>query len=148
MAHITGQIRIGRPPENVFDIVADSRNEPSYNPSMIGVELLTRPPIGQGTQFRARMGRSGMDMLVELTEFDRPLRLASRTTSALMNTHGAITFTADRGGTVMSWDWKVRPRGWLRLLGPLLGPIGGRMERQTWSGLKRHLESGDKPHEP
>jgi hypothetical protein len=27
----------------VFDTVADSRNEPSFSPAMTGVELLTRP---------------------------------------------------------------------------------------------------------
>ena len=146
MAHIAGQIRISQPPEKVFDIVADSRNEPAYNRSMIGAELLTPPPIGQGTRFRARIGRSGVEMLVELTEFDRPLRLGSRTTSPVMNTHGAITFTADGEGTVMSWDWQVQPRGWLRMLGPFLGPIGGRMERKIWTGLKRYLESDNTPH--
>ena len=32
MAKIEGQILIGRPVEEVFDFVADSRNEPQYNP--------------------------------------------------------------------------------------------------------------------
>ena len=60
-----------------------------------------------------------MVMLVELTEFDRPHRLGSRTTSSMMETSGALTFTADNDGTVMSWDWQVRPKGWLRTFGPL-----------------------------
>jgi hypothetical protein len=57
MAHITGHIRIAAPVGQVFDMVADSRNEPSFNPAMTGVELLTAPPIGLGTRFRSRMGR-------------------------------------------------------------------------------------------
>jgi ribosome-associated toxin RatA of RatAB toxin-antitoxin module len=81
MARIEGEILIGRSAEEVFDFVADLRNEPSFNPAMTGVELLTPLPIGLGTQFRARMGRAGTQMLVELTEFDRPHRLGSRTTS-------------------------------------------------------------------
>ncbi len=51
--------------------------------------------IGVGTRFRARMGRAGRQMLVELTEFDRPDRLGSRTTSSMMDTSGALTFAAD-----------------------------------------------------
>jgi carbon monoxide dehydrogenase subunit G len=140
MAHITGHIRIAAPVGQVFDMVADSRNEPSFNPAMTGVELLTAPPIGLGTRFRARMGKAGTEMLVELTEFDRPYRLGSRTTSSMIETSGALTFAADGGGTVMSWDWRVRPKGWLRVLGPLSGPLGGRMERKIWSGLKHRLE--------
>lgn len=141
MAKIEGQILIGRPAEEVFDFVADSRNEPSFNPAMAGVELLTPLPIGLGTRFRARMGRAGMQMLVELTDFDRPHRLGSRTTSSMMETSGALTFAADGDGTVMRWDWQVRPKGWVRMLGPLFGPLGGRMERRIWTRLKRCLEN-------
>jgi uncharacterized membrane protein len=48
MAKIEGQILIGRPVEEVFDFVADSRNEPQYNPAMTSVELLTALPVGRG----------------------------------------------------------------------------------------------------
>lgn len=141
VAHITGQIHIAARQEDVFDTVADARHEPSYNPSMIDAVLLTEPPIGTGTRFGARMGRSGLQMLVELTEFDRPHVLGSRTVSTIMETSGTITFAVDGEGTVMSWNWEVRPKGWLRLLGPLMGPLGGRMERRIWTGLKRTLEA-------
>ena len=103
-------------------------------------KLLTPPPIGLGTRFRARMGMAGMEMLVELTEFDRPHRLGSRTTSSMMETSGTLTFAAEGEETVMSWDWQVRPKGWLRMLSPLAVPLGGRMERKIWTGLKHQLE--------
>ena len=141
MAKIEGVILSDRPVEEVFDFVADSRNEPSFNPAMAGVELLTPLPIGRGTRFRARMGRAGTQMLVELTEFDRPHRLGSRTTSPMMQTSGALTFAADGDGTVMSWAWQVRPKGWMRMLGPLFGPLGNRMERRIWTSLKHRMEA-------
>ena len=141
MAHITGQVRIAAPVGQVFDTVADSRNEPSFNPAMAGVELLTPLPIGLGTRFRARMGRAGTEMLVELTAFDRPHRLGSRTTSSMMETSGTLTFAAEGEGTVMGWDWQVHPKGWMRMLGPLVGPLGGRMERRIWTELKHQLEN-------
>jgi hypothetical protein len=140
MARIQGEILIYRPVEEVFDFVADSRNEPQYNPAMSGVELLTPLPIGRGTRFRARMGRAGTQMLVELTEFDRPHRLGSPTFSSMMQTSGTLTFGADGDCTVMSWGWQVHPKGWMRMLGPLFGPLGGRMERRIWTSMKRYLE--------
>ena len=140
VAHISGHVRIAAPVERVFDTAADSRNEPSFNPAMRDVELLTPPPIGLGARFRARMGRAGMVMLVELTEFDRPHRLGSRTTSSMMETSGMLTFAAEGKGTLMGWDWQVRPKGWMRILGPLFGPLGGRMERRIWTGLKNLVE--------
>ncbi len=41
MAHICGHVLIAAPPEQVFDIVAGSRNELSSNTAMTEVELLT-----------------------------------------------------------------------------------------------------------
>jgi hypothetical protein len=142
MPQVTGEIRIAAPLDRVFDTAADSRNEPSFNPAMYGVELLTPEPIGLGTRFLAHMGKSKMDMLVELTEFDRPHRLSSLTKSSMMETYGTLTFTSETEVTVMAWDWEVRPKGWFRLLGPMVGPLGRRMERKIWSGLKERLETG------
>jgi hypothetical protein len=142
VAHIAGSVRIAAPLEQVFDTVADSRNEPSFNPAMVDVELLTPLPVRAGTTFLARMGTSRMEMLVEVTEFERPHRVGSRTRSSIMETSGALTFAAEGDETVMSWDWQVRPKGWLRVVGPLAGPLGGRMERKIWTGLKHQLETG------
>ena len=142
MAHITGHIRIAAPIERVFDTVADSRNEPSFNPAMTYVELLTPLPIGQGTRFRAYLGKARREMLVELTDFDRPHLLGSRTTSSMMETSGGLTLVTEGDGTLLAWEWQARPNGWFRITGPVLGLLGDRMERKTWTGLKEKLESG------
>ena len=143
VANVTGSVRIVAPLDKVFDTVADSRNEPSFNAAMTEVELLTPEPIGLGTRFHARMGRAGMDMFVELTQFDPPHRLGSLTTSAMMETSGTLTFTSEEDATLMVWDWQVHPKGWFRMLGPLVGPLGRRMERKIWTALKRKLEASD-----
>lgn len=143
MVRIAGNIRINAPLEKVFDTAADSRNEPSYNPGMKSAELLTPEPVGAGSRFRASMGGSPRsEMIVELTDFDRPHRVASRTRSAMMETSGSLTFTENAGGTVMAWDWDVRPKGWFKIFGPLVGPMGRRQETRIWSGLKHSLETG------
>jgi hypothetical protein len=91
VVHITGHVRIVAPLGRVFDTIADSRKEPSFNPAMTAVELLTPLPIGRGTRFRALMGKSRMEMFAELTEFERPQRLGSRTTAVLpLDQHEAL----------------------------------------------------------
>ena len=49
MANVSGEILINRPVEQVFDFVADQRNEPIYNPRMLRSEKITEGPIRVGT---------------------------------------------------------------------------------------------------
>ena len=141
MARVEGEIIIYRPVEEVFDFVADERNEPRYNPLMRDAEQISEGPIGVGTRFRTEletMGRT-MPMIVEFTGYERPRRLASVTRSSMMETEGALTFESVPGGTRMRWSWDVRPRGVLRLMAPLVGVIGRRQEQRIWGNLKRLL---------
>ncbi len=142
MTNIEGEIVIGRPPDEVFDFVADQRNEPAFNPRMVRAEKLSAGPVGKGTRFRSAVRSMGTtaDMLIELTGYDRPARLASVTTMAGSRISGTITFGAIPAGTVMHWSWTVQPKGPLRLLKPLITRIGSRQERQIWANLKSHLE--------
>jgi hypothetical protein len=138
------QLSISASIETVFDTVVDTRNEPSYNPTMTWVELLTPEPIGRGTRFRALMGKKELETLVEVTEYDRPHRYGAETTSSILETSGTIRFTAEGDMTIMAWDWQVQPKGWLGVLGPLFGPLGSRMERKIWTGLKTMLDTGQR----
>ena len=94
MAHVEGEIDIARPVEEVFDFVADERNEPRYNPRMLRVEKLTPGPIGVGTRFRAEMKTMPRpaEMTTEFTGYDRPTRLASTTRLSTMEIRGTLTF--------------------------------------------------------
>jgi deazaflavin-dependent oxidoreductase (nitroreductase family) len=143
MVRIAGEIIIDRPVEEVFDVVADARNEPRYNPRLRHAEQITTGPIGVGTRFRAEtmmMGRA-VPMTIEFTAFERPRRLASSTRMATMDIDGALIFDPVPGGTRMRWTWNLRPRGLLRLLGPLVARMGRRQEEAIWTGLKRYLET-------
>ena len=137
------EIVIERPVAEVFDFVADQRNEPAYNPAMVGVEKLTDGPIGAGTRFRVTIAarRRPMDMLLETTEYERPTRLASTTSMAGARIDGTLTFEPAAVGTRMCWDWDMALQGVMRLLNPIVGWVGRRQEATIWAGLKRHLES-------
>lgn len=143
MAKIEDELLIHRPVDVVFDMVADQRSEPAYNPKMINSEKLTAGPIGVGTRFRATTaaGRRPVDMLIEYTTFDRPSTLASSTRMAGADVHGVLTFTPHPAGTLLRWSWEVTPKGAYRLLTPLIAWLGRRQERRIWTGLKHLLES-------
>jgi Polyketide cyclase / dehydrase and lipid transport len=140
---ISGGIVIGRPIDVVFDVVADQRNEPSYNPVMTHSEKLTDGSIGVGTEFRATITARGrpVQMLIEYTAFDRPRLLASTTSMATADIRGTLTFSPHPSGTQMRWSWEVTPRGALKLLAPIIALAGRRRERRIWTGLKQQLET-------
>jgi carbon monoxide dehydrogenase subunit G len=145
MAKVDGSIYIERPPEVVFDFVADERNEPRYNAKMTTVSLLTEEPIGVGSRFAATlMSRARpITMTVEFTEFARPRRLASVTNTGPMDTVGALSFEASGTGTLMTWSWHIRLRGLAKLASPVVSWMGRRQEREIWSALKQLLERRD-----
>lgn len=143
MARIEGEITIERPVEAVFDYVADQTHEPRYNRSMVRAEKRTSGPVGKGTQFESavRSGGRSVEMLIEITEYDRPRRLASNTTMRQADIDYVLTFVPVPSGTRMSWSGEVRPKGAFRLLGPAVTRLGVRQERRVWTSLKRHLEA-------
>lgn len=143
MARFSGSVTIARPPEDVFDFVADERNEPRYNPEMTAVEKLTDGPIGVGTRWRATVVSHGrpLSMEIEVTEFSRPSRLGSVTRMTTAHITGALTFAPAAGGTVMNWSWNLEPKGAMRLLGPLFGAVGRKQEERIWGSLKQLLEA-------
>ena len=142
MPKISGEILINQSVELVFDYVADQRNEPVYNPRMLHSEKITDGPIGLGSRFRAtaQSGRRAIEMLIEVTDYQRPSRFGSRTTMSSADVDGGLTFEPVNGATRMSWSWDVRPRGSLRFLAPLVARLGRRQERAIWTALKDHLE--------
>ena len=142
MGRIEGATIVERSVEEVFDFVADELNEAKYNPLMVRTEKTTPGPIGVGTHWSATILARGrpLDMDIEVTEYDRPHRLGSLTRMAAADVDGLLTFEPDPAGTRLVWSWELRPRGALRLVGPLLG-VGRQQEAELWADLKNYLES-------
>ena len=84
-------------------------------------------------------------MTVEVTEIAAPRSFRTRTASDLMTTDGGLSLRKVEAGTELSWSWQVRPLGWLRATTPLVAIFGRRLERRTWTGLKRYLEQAPAP---
>jgi hypothetical protein len=141
---MTGEVTIDAPVGEVFDLVADERNEPRYNPRIVRAEKVSEGPVGVGSRFVAEprgMGAKG-EMTMELLEYDRPHRLRTIVRSSYMQVQGTVTFAEAGGGTRLRWDWDMGLIGAARVLSPMLAVIGPRWERRNWVGLKAYMESG------
>lgn len=141
MVSLSGETFVGRPVDVVFDFVADERNR--YDPRIRHAQLITAGPIGAGTQFRSESTTLGrpVEMIIELTTYERPWRLASMTYLPAMQIHSSLTFEPRGSGTRMLWSSTLRPRGLLKVLTPLLAVAGRRQMSGVWANLKRTLEA-------
>jgi hypothetical protein len=143
---VQGDIVINRPIDEVFDFVADERNEPKYNPQMTLSEMLTERPIGVGSKFHCVMtGARAADMTIEFTEFDRPRRLGSTTHVPNMDINGMLLFEPQGRSTKMQWLWNIETHGFMKLLGPIVRRMGERQEFDVWTGLKKVMEAQSEP---
>lgn len=146
MTHIAGEVTINAPVDEVFDVVADERNEPLYNPRIVRAEKVTAGPVGAGAKFVAEpksMGSKG-EMTLTIMEYDRPHRLHNVVRSSYMQVDGTLTFERVDGGTRLTWDWEMGLVGPMRVLSPVLALIGPTWERRNWVGLKHYMESGQR----
>lgn len=144
MAHITGEVTIDAPVEVVFDLVADERNEPRYNPRIVRAEKVSEGPVGTGARFVAEpksMGSRG-EMTLEILDYDRPHHLHNIVRSSYMQVDGTLAFDEVDGRTRLRWDWDMDLVGAARVLTPVLALVGPRWERRNWVGLKDYLEAG------
>jgi uncharacterized protein YndB with AHSA1/START domain len=150
MAHINGEIIIKRPVEEVFDFVADERNEPRYNPRMLRAEKLSSGPVGLGSRFRAvmRSWPRPTTMTTEFRVYQRPRRLASTTRLSTMDIEGTLSFDPVPAGTRMALAWEMQPRGLLKLMSPMMTRMGRHLEQSIWTSLKRCLEGQQPPSPP
>lgn len=131
------------PVYEVFDMVADERNEPRYNPRIARVEKVGEGPVGPGARFVAEprnMGPKGT-MALTISEYDRPHRLHNLVRSSYMHVEGTLTFEEVDGGTRLRWDWNMGLVGPMRMLSPVLAVVGPAWERRNWVGLKEYMES-------
>jgi len=134
---VTTRTRIACPPEQVFDALADLRNDTEWNSRVSSVELLSGEPIGPGSRFAMVNGGTTYD--VTITTYDRPSRLGIEATGKPDLTI-AYTFTATGEGTDLESNFDFRPRGVLKALFPLLAPVIRRDVPKQYASLKSLCE--------
>ncbi len=117
----TEQMHIDCPSTTVFDLMADARNETRWNGGVSRAELMTDEPIGKGSQFI--VVSRGREDEVTITVFDRPERLEFAVTSKAMDIDITYTFAETDGTTTAVGNFDARPKGFMKVLLPLLMPV-------------------------
>jgi uncharacterized protein YndB with AHSA1/START domain len=135
-----GNVDIARPVEEVFDYLADARNEPAWLPGAERVEKLTDGPVGLGTRFRGRYARAG-EVELELVAYERPARVTFRASSRIVEFDDAVELSARGDATELRAVMLARPRGVMRLFEPLMARTMRRQFAANWAFLRDRLEA-------
>jgi polyketide cyclase/dehydrase/lipid transport protein len=134
---VTTTTRFACPPEQLFDTLADLRNETQWNSRVSSAELRSAEPIELGSRFEIVNG--GTPYEVTITTYDRPSRLVLEA-SGNPDLTIAYTFVAAGDGTQLDSDYDFRPRGALKVLFALLAPVIRRDVPRQQASLKALCE--------
>jgi uncharacterized membrane protein len=112
-------VEVARPRDQVFDLMADARNEPAWNSQVSRTELISEEPIGQGTEFTTT--NRGQEYVAILTSYDRPSSLAFSVVGKTMEIAATLRFAdAADGGTRMTGSFDLQPKGFMKVMMPLM----------------------------
>ena len=118
-----GSAVIERPPEEVFDFLADGTNDPKFSPRVEAIEKVTDGPVGAGTVFKSTVKDAGMktEREFEITEFERPSRIrwAERSKNLVTAAAGGYDLEPSDGGTRLTVFNELEGHGFGKLLAPL-----------------------------
>ena len=134
-------VTIARAPEEVFDFIADGKNNLLWRAAVLEVERGPGTGVGEvWHQWHRGPGGRKMAADYEITEFDRPNHLAFRVIAGPARPEGLYELQAVEGGTKLSFRLSWTPRGLARLLSR---PVQRAMEAEVAQvgRLKSVLES-------
>ena len=139
-------VRVRRDPEFVFACIERhaERNEPAWEPEVLGVEPLGPGPVREG--FRARMTRRDFGSVrtttYEVTHFDAPRELAVRHVDGPLDF--ALAFrvaAAGPGESEVTVTVDAVPRGALRVMRPVFALTAGGRNRRISAQMVGAIEA-------
>jgi uncharacterized protein YndB with AHSA1/START domain len=134
---VTATTRIDAPPERVFDLLADLRNDMQWNSRVSSAELQSPEPTGLGSRFAVVNGGTPYD--VTIARYDRPSHLVFEA-SGKPDLTIACTLTPAGEGTELESDFDFRPSGALKVLFTLLAPVIRRDVPKQYASFKALCE--------
>ena len=134
-------VDIGRPPEDVFAVLADIPNTPEWIAPVIAVRDFSGEPVGVGTTYTQVSKFLGKEFTIdiEVTTFEPDEKYGERFAGVLPG-EMAITLHAVDGGTRLHLHFEGEPGGFFGLAAPLLKSNMQKQITSDMNNLKALLE--------
>jgi uncharacterized protein YndB with AHSA1/START domain len=140
---VTVEQEIRRPPDQVAAYAMDPANDRDWIGALTRVEVLGDGAVAPGTRVRrvARFLGRDMEYVNEITELDRPRRLAMRSVKAPFPMTVTYEFEPAGDGTLMRIHTGGDASGFYKLATPALAAMVKRGVAGDLKRLKRTLEA-------
>jgi hypothetical protein len=139
MITATTSLAIGRPPDEVFDLVSDPVRDLEWDPMVTTIMSVSGTPGLAGARYTGTYRPFG-ECQLEILDVERP----SRATLSGTSKHGSFRYTyaiaPSEAGSVLSLETLFAPRGVGKLAAPLLRIMLTRRVRALRMAVKRRLE--------
>lgn len=139
------EIVIDRPRDRVAGYAGDPTNAPEWYVNIKSVEWQTPPPLAVGSQvaFVAQFLGRRLAYTYEIVDFIAGERLVMRTAEGPFPMETTYTWEAtEAGGTTMTLRNRGEPRGFSKLVAPVMAAAMRRANRKDLARLKAVLERG------
>jgi carbon monoxide dehydrogenase subunit G len=144
MIKIEREIVVARPPEAVFDYLADVARFPEWQPAIERAEQLTPGALAAGTELRLviRGPTGATEVTGAVVSLDRPSLLAVRTLSGPAAVEASCELSRDGEGTRVRFTASIELKGLLRFAEGAARRMIERELPSTLADLARRIESG------
>jgi len=141
-----GSAVVERPPDEVFDFLADGENDRKFSPRVQEIEKVTDGPVGVGTVYRSTVKDAGMKTKreFEITEFERPSRIrwAERSKNMITAAAGGYDLEPADGGTRLTIFNELEGHGFGKLILPLALRAARKDADPFANRIKQAVEAG------
>jgi carbon monoxide dehydrogenase subunit G len=131
---------IARPPEEVFDRMADARNESSWNSQVSRSDLVSDGEVGPGSRF-VTVNR-GKPYDATITTYERPGRVVFEVTGKPLDITASFTITPRGDGSHVESRFDFRPKGSMKLMFSLMQSAIRKDIATQSESFKRFCEGG------
>ena len=143
MPEIRGSIDIGRPVEDVFAYLKDSKNNVEWESNVVEMELTSEGPIGVGSKGRRVEKIMGTDEGAwEITEYEENKAIAMSFESQRFIGSGGYELESTDGATRLAYWFRGDSKSFLfKLMMPIMMPMVKRQVKKDYGRLKEVLEA-------
>jgi uncharacterized membrane protein len=136
-------ITIRRPLEDVFRYYLDPANRPRWSDHVLSGSWVNDKPVGVGAIFQITLRQWGRVLCTEreITEYEANEKMCYELNMNVMRVHSCQTFEARPEGTKFTIQAEMQPKGWLRLIFPLIARGQAKHLQEEAANLKAALEA-------